>query len=131
MEKKSSAYQAELRITSKVVNPQSPYFGKKGHSYFVKEENQWYFVPKGKTDEDAIRVKWYSLDTNIVADESYGVGVYNGMNPEIYGKTGEVFYKPIVLEDDEGNETKELSWVFNFEGEEYRINNPDSVQING
>lgn len=111
----SHIYHANHLIADKVIFPKSAYFGKKGESYMTMTNGveQWNIKIKGT--EDFIRVKWYVLESN-VSDGSYGSAKYIGLNPSIYGKVGELSYKA-------------KKWVFTFDGEDYNLNSPDSVEL--
>jgi hypothetical protein len=106
-------YHANHLIADKIIDPKSPNFGKKGESHYLKNGDQYYFKPKGGSD--FIRVKWWQLES-CVSDESYGEARYKGLNPAIQGKVGELVYTA-------------KTWMFYYNGEKYKLNNPDSVVL--
>src|SRR6185369_3439718 len=129
-----SVYHANHLINDKIVDKSSFLFGKKGESYYLKNGNQWYFKPKMKVKEYAknsegvevetgkmvdnkefFRVKWYQLDSS-VGEGDYGRAKYVGINGSIYGKVGKLLYRS-------------KKWIFEFDGEVYKLNSPESVPL--
>lgn len=141
----TAIYHANNEIATKFLGKNHPVIKPKtkGTAFSItqNEQTQWYFKPVMKVkkyeivdgqevltdelidNEDYFRVNWYNLDCCVEVGY-FGDGIYNGLNPTIKGKRGEVHL------------TKDLDWVFiipdneeKFNKDTFRLNNPESVEL--